>query len=62
MTEEEYPDYLAALEGDLYGVVGSAALANGVNVTEQQSLAIAHAVMRYMGALENPAAEQSRTA
>lgn len=42
-----------ALEGDLFGLVGSAALAAGVTVTVDQSLAIAHAVMRYMLADES---------
>ena len=42
-----------ALEGDLFGLVGSAALAAGVTVTVEQSLAIAHAVMRYMLADES---------
>lgn len=50
---EQYDGWKKALESDLYGVVGSAALAAGVTVTEVQSLAITHAVMRYMLADES---------
>jgi hypothetical protein len=42
--------YKQALEADLYGVVRSAAWKAGAEIDESQSIALAHAVMRYMGA------------